>query len=81
MPSRMYRMPTMIAKNGSPKLNRTIQANMFNKAKFVAQIATIESEEVGKKAALATAQGALTASRSILNGLGYDAALKALQTY
>jgi hypothetical protein len=56
-------------------------ASVFNKPKFAAQIAAIKSEEVGKKAALATAEATLSAAQSVLNGLGYDAALKALQTY
>ncbi|KIW64985.1 hypothetical protein PV04_07278 [Phialophora macrospora] len=56
-------------------------ASVFNKPKFAGQIAAIKSEEVGKKAALATAQATLSAAQSVLNGLGYDAALKALQTY
>ncbi|KAJ9609487.1 hypothetical protein H2200_005814 [Cladophialophora chaetospira] len=57
------------------------KASVFNKPKFAAQIAAIKSEEVGKRAALATAQGALSAAQAVLNGLGYDAAVAALQTY
>lgn len=55
--------------------------NWANQLKWKAEVKAIQSEQIGKKAALATAQGALSAAQSILNGLGYNAAVAALQTY
>jgi hypothetical protein len=61
--------------------NNYNHANAFNKVKYASQIAAIKSEQVSKQAALATAQGSLSAANAIVGGAGYQASVKALQGY
>ncbi|KAI9792779.1 MAG: hypothetical protein M1816_001511 [Peltula sp. TS41687] len=56
-------------------------ASVFNKPKFAAQIAALQTERGSRYAALKTAQGVLSAAQSALDGLGYKAALAALKAY